>query len=376
LRKLAWLGLALLAVPLASMPAEDAGPEKEGSEPAARSVLRGDGLAPTLSVHGFADTTFLLQSTETDADVDSTEAGFFVGEFDLYLVGRLSQRFSFLAETVFEYETDGETRAEVERIFVKYAHSDRLWASLGRRHTPLGYWNETFHHGLILQPTVERPRALRFEDHDGILPIHSVGLDVGGTYFRGPWSLEYRGGVYNGRAPERDVVESFGDSNVNKAGLLKLSVVRESRNGQLQFGPMVLRDEIPPSQNPLSPHGEIDERIYGFHFVYTSEPFEFLSEYWDINHRETDAAAVFDHRAYYALAVWQPWVWKPYIGYDVLDLQEGDPYYVGIPPSQRRTLAGVRFDVAPFLAVKFELRHDDETGLETNGIAIQVAYTF
>jgi len=352
----------------------DEQPATEEEKP--RSALRaGGGISPKFSLHGFADASFIAEDVSFPEDDDETKAGFFLGEFDLYMVSQLSPKWSFLGELVFEFEQGGETRADVERVFVKYSVSDMFWTSFGRRHTPLGYWNETYHHGLFLQPTVERPLVLRFEDQGGVLPIHAVGIEVGGRKFTGPWSLDYRGGVYNGRGPTREVVQSLGDANVNKAALLKLTASHD-RSNRFRFGGMVYRDEIPPNTEALAPHAEMDERIYGIHFIYEREQIKFYSELYDIRHLESGTSEDWDHLGYYVLAVWRPWAWKPYLGYEVLDLEEGDPYYDGIPTPQKRALAGVRFDPIPFLALKFELRRDDFTDTEANGVAVQVAYTF
>lgn len=363
--------VALCALPVAS--ASEA--EAESEETEARSVLSRGEFSPKFSLHGFADATFVAEELSIPNDDGEREIGFFLGEFDLYMVSQLSERFSFLGEVVFEFEKDGETNVDVERVFVKYTMSDLFWTSFGRRHTPLGYWNETFHHGLFLQPTVARPLVLRVEDNDGVLPIHSVGVDAGGRKFSGPWSLDYRGGVYNGRGATREVVQSFGDANVNKAALLKASLLLD-RSDHIRVGGMVYSDEIPPNPDAPGIHEEMDERIYGLHFVYEREQLKVLTEYYHIGHREPATAGSWNHRGYYLIALWQPWKWKPYAGYDVLDLEEGDPYYAGIVPYHERILAGVRYDPIPFLAIKFEVRRDNRSESEANGVAIQAAYTF
>ena len=82
----------------------------------------------------------------------------------------MTNRLSFLGEVIFEFDDNGEAVVDIERVVFKYTLSDQLWASMGRHHTQLGYWNEVFHHGLLLQPTVDRPEGLKFEDDGGILP--------------------------------------------------------------------------------------------------------------------------------------------------------------------------------------------------------------
>src|SRR5207244_12772364 len=120
-----------------------------------------------------------------------------VGQFHLYLVSRLQRNLSFLGECVIETGEGGETGVDLERMYIRYAWSDYLHLAAGRTHTALGYWNEVFHHGTLLQPTVERPEALKFEDDGGILPVHSVGIEVGGRAERDDWTLDYVGNIAN-----------------------------------------------------------------------------------------------------------------------------------------------------------------------------------
>ena len=53
--------------------------------------------------------------------------------------------------------------------------SSRFFIEAGRTHTGFGYWNNAYHHGRWLQPTIARPRWVAFEDDGGILPVHWVG---------------------------------------------------------------------------------------------------------------------------------------------------------------------------------------------------------
>ena len=99
---------------------------------------------------------------------------------DLYVTSRLTNSISVLAETVLELDEQQELVVDMERIQITYRWSDLFRLAAGRGHTALGYWNETYHHGLLLQPTVERPEALKFEDDGGLLPVHFVGAELAG----------------------------------------------------------------------------------------------------------------------------------------------------------------------------------------------------
>ena len=44
---------------------------------------------------------------------------------------------------------------EVERMSIRFDHSDKFKASFGRYHTPINYWNTAFHHGQWLLRQIE-----------------------------------------------------------------------------------------------------------------------------------------------------------------------------------------------------------------------------
>jgi hypothetical protein len=341
-----------------------------------RSVVARE-VGPRFSLHGFADVGAFQGAVPSTAPNDPAEDFFAIGELDLYIVSGLSDHLSFLGELVFELDSQDEFVVDVERLFLKYTFSDRAWLSFGRRHTPLGYWNETFHHGRYLEPTVERPSALRFEDDGGILPVHTVGLAAGGRVFARTWGLDYVGGLGNGRGVNREDVQSARDVNDTKAAYLKLSVTRFA-NSQLQFGPMIYVDDIPG--DPMIPGrmDELDERILGLHFHYRSRKWELFSEYYNIRHDDVVGGTTYDNDSYYAIAVWRPWKWKPYVGIDNRTLDPGDPFFADLPPDFMRYLGGVRWDMGPFHALKFEYRYDEYAAEEVtvDSLAFQAAFTF
>jgi hypothetical protein len=349
-------------------------------ETAGRSedLARRHDLSPTFSLYGFADVTLRGESVKGAGSDTDTSSGFAIGALDLFILSRLADNLSFLGELVFETNDDGDFVVDLERLALKYTVSDRFWASVGRHHTALGYWNEAFHHGLILQPVVERPAVLQFEDDGGVLPVHSVGLTVGGRWFRGHWGLDYEGDISNGRGALPDDVQNLGDQNDSKSVTARLTV---SRDGEVQvlFGAMARADTIPPNPDPTLPdrNGSIDESIVGGHFVYRDRRLEVFAEYYDIRHGDSVSGADFDHRGYFAIAIRRSGRWRPYAGYDRLDLEDGDPYYAGFAASTKRLLAGVRLDASPLNAIKFEYQHDDApAGGETDALVVQASFTF
>ncbi len=350
------------------------GGERE-DEPDATSILRDGSFRPQFSLHGFADVSFVAEHSEDATDENRDEAYFAIGELDLYIVSHLADNISFFGELVFEAEDDGSYAADVERLIIRYTFSDSWWLSAGRHHTTFGYWNLAYHHGLLLQPTIERPQAWRFEDKGGILPTHSVGVTVGGRRFSGPWTFDYRVQLVNGRKADLEGVATQFDSNDQKAVAGRLSLTRERGEGvRLEFGPSIYLDTLPDDPTVVGRDSSIAERTLGFHFVYGSPDLEVIAEYADLKNDVKDGAD-FDHPSFYLVATWRRWKWKPYAGYDRMDLETGDPFFTGLVPTERK-LIGVRWDLSPFNALKMEVRRDNRGDDSIDGFAVQSAFTF
>ena len=176
----------LIASPAAAQ-SQAAGP------PPAPTHDEGQGSAreyPSLKISGFGDINF--------ARTEHVEGprGFFEGQLTLHMASALSARTTFFGEISFTPRVDAGTgtpaatgfNTEVERMIVRFDHSDQLKASVGRYHTPINYWNTAFHHGQWLQTTISRPEMIQFGGR--VLPVHFVGglvegaIPAGGSFSR------------------------------------------------------------------------------------------------------------------------------------------------------------------------------------------------
>ena len=128
--------------------------------------------AQAFEFSAFGD-TYLMDATN-----DTRHFGF--GGLDMFVRHSIDPNTEALLEYVFE--NDGSSFVlDVERLYLKRKINDNLNIGAGRFHSPLGYWNNTYHHGVLLQSTVTRPSFLDFEDGDAaVLPTHAVGLDLTG----------------------------------------------------------------------------------------------------------------------------------------------------------------------------------------------------
>lgn len=331
--------------------------------------------APRFSLHGFSDITWGGQRTTRRSGEAVRNESFGLGQLDLYMVSLLGENVSFLAETVFELGREQVFAADIERVLISYTWSDFFKLAIGRGHTALGHWNEAYHHGVLLQPTVRRPQALKAEDGGGILPIHFVGMELSGTMPLGEWRLQYVANVANGRGPRIEDIQNGSDLNTDKALALKLSLRRDG-DRTIRFGPSIYRDLIPADSSSTARVGQMRQLILGSHFVYDDQRVQFMAEAYRVNDDERQSGNQFDHDAWYAVLVGKFGKWNPYVGIDGIDFAPGDPFYAAVGTDLRRVLGGIRFDVNPFNALKLEIRRDKRPGDTTNAIAIQTAFTF
>lgn len=104
------------------------------------------------------------------------KVSFGLGGQDLFITSVITERLSFLGETVFKYSPESETEfnISVERIILKYNHAGNHSVLIGKHHTPINYWNDTYHHGRVFFPTIDRPLLFA----QGIIPLHTTGVSL------------------------------------------------------------------------------------------------------------------------------------------------------------------------------------------------------
>ncbi len=321
--------------------------------------------APQLIIKGFTDISF-------SENQDENENTFTLGQFDLFITSALSDKFSFLSEVVYRFGRDNKASFEIERVQVKYSHSDQINLVLGRMHTPLGYWNETYHHGAWFQTTAFRPEV----EDSNVLPQHEIGLQFLGSQRFPSLDFEYNISIANGRARTISENQTVQDFNGLKAVNILLKASPDALPG-LKFGFNTYIDKIPADPAVPARNGEIDELILGAHLVYLSANIEFLSEFAHISHDDEVSGKDFETTGYYIQGAYQYQKWKPYYRFDYLNFGDGDPYYASILLDQKKHTAGVRFDPILWLGLKIEYSFTRPRIKDSfSSITLQTAFTF
>jgi len=180
--------------------------------------------------------------------------------------------------------------------------------SFGRYHTPINWWNTSFHHGQWLQTTVSRPEMVQF---GRFLPVHFVGALLEGTLPVRGVNLNYNVGLGNGRGTVLSRAGDTGDNDNNRAWLAKVSARPDKAYG-LQFGGAVYQDRI-----NLTSGQSFREWITSGHVVWSRETPEIIAEAADVMHKDLAGILATSHsQAFYVQSAYRlplaNKVWKPY----------------------------------------------------------------
>lgn len=331
-----------------------------------------------LRIRGFGDIS--LHGDTQKGDTTS----FSLGQLDLFVTSDVSDKFRFLSEIVFEnggtniYGTQvGDKNSfgvDIERYLLQYSHNDYFSLSAGRGHTAIGYYNTEFHHSSWLQTTTGRPFLFDFEDHGGILPIHTVGVTASGQIPSGSLGLHYVAEVGNGRASRtplnEEPVQNDVDDQNHKAFNLAVFARPDPIRG-LQTGFSFYRDVLAPANSP-----RIGESILAAHVVLVRPRYEWLNEVVLDRHAMIGTQTVYNTPAFYTQLSRQFGAYRPYMRYQYMNVANTEPVFPDVGLRQGPSL-GLRFDASESVALKFQY---DYTQLRNqpavNGVALQLGFTF
>lgn len=321
------------------------------------SYERGQGLAindQRLVMRGYGNVAFSSLNERNGRPKQKSES-FSVGDFDLFFTGSLTDRLSLLGELFFEMD-NGETGLDMERLQLQYTLRDWFNISAGRHHTPLGYWNSAFHHGKYFQTSVDRPLFLNFEDEGGILPVHSIGMEVWGRKDFSPFGLLYSFDISNGRGKNTDLIQNVKDTNHDKAFAFQVALEPNVLPG-LRIGGNLYTDRLPPDRDDPTRIRSIRENIFGVHLIYLSGNYELLSELFRIQHRDKTSNKNFYTNALYVQLAYEMGDFKPFYRFEHVDFDGDDPFFTSFIDENNdltRNSFGLRYELVPFTALKFQ----------------------
>lgn len=321
-------------------------------------------MAPALAFEFGAFSNVKFTSTNEAGVSDS----FAIGGLDLYVRQQIDLKTEVFIEYVFESEGAGFV-LDLERLYIKRQITDDVKVGMGRMHSPLGYWNNTYHHGVLIQDTVSRPSFLDFEDGaTAILPTHVIGAEVGGHIA----GVGYEFSLANSTFIDTKDFEGIGVGNISDFSDEKTLFYRltyavpdfDLTLGLSGLSGAVIEGGVDAPMYGLAAGDTIvDQTITALDLRYSVDKMDVLAEYYMM----TNDAAVgvgdgrrHDATAYYVQVSYQLHEqFRPTVRYESLETEVGDVYFATL---NSKKAAGVRSDyTATVVALRYDL--DDSNAL-------------
>ena len=316
----------------------------------------------TKTFRGFADINFTVD------DAKGTNSGFRIGEFDTYITGTLAERTSFLSEVTYKYSD--RWIIGFERLWVRHSFGDHLRVSAGKFHTPLGYWNRTYHHGVLLYTSIDKPQFQK------LIPIHTLGIRLSGReigWARLYYSLMIGNGIGSSPTADNDQAKSLTfdlHSKVIDGVDWGLSVYRDhaSKGGMHETG-------TPHLSHFLELDEDVDVWIVVASGVVEKRGFEVLTEFALVNTEGETSGKSTNSKGGYILGSYELNQYVPYVKLDYLKVVAGDLLY---EHADTKSLAiGINYHLSHLTSLKVQYTsqstEDDEA---ENRFATQLAIGF
>lgn len=316
--------------------------------------------AQETQIRGFAD---------FGANYTNDQVNFTLGEQDLFITSDVSDRLSFLGETVFKYSATSPTRFDIsiERIILKYNIKGNHNILFGKHHTPVNYWNDSYHHGRVLFPTIFRPEMFG----KGVIPLHTTGIRFQGQNL-GKLRFGYDALIGNGGA-STDAL----DFNKKKSVMLGVNMTPIDH---FRVGLTYYHDNVPAQtvQHHTSnvAKKDIDQSLYSASVSYFGNKFELLAEtsvginaYNDtiVDGTITGVSPMSPAAYLYAgYRIKQKFV--PYVRVDLLEFDHNEMLFSN--NTQRGAVFGLRYEINYLAVVKLEYGY-----METSHEGVQLSHT-
>ncbi len=294
-----------------------------------------------------------------------------IGSVDFYLTPKLGDRVLMLSELIFEVGPDNSVGTDLERFQIGYQFSDAATVWVGRFHTPYGYVNTAFHHGVWLADALRRPKFANFEDHGGVLPSHTVGVWLTGSERAGPGKVLYD--LYAGNAQQiiGGIVDMQSGGNLHGSAIAGTRLSYQFSSGAadgLTVGANYFTDKV----NSADTTNLTRLNVAGVYAAYDTDAWEHIAEAYSFNDTNLNGPGGTNRsNAWFAQFAYRAHWGVPYVRYERASLDQRDLYFAEqqFGASYHRAAAGVRFDINDKSAIKFELANTHTTDDRPQDIA-------
>ena len=307
-------------------------------------------------------------------DAQKEQVNFTLGEQDLFITSDISDRVSFLGETVFKFSNLSPTKFDIsiERIILKYNIKGNHNILFGKHHTPVNYWNDSYHHGRVLFPTIFRPMMFDM----GVIPLHTTGLRFQGQNL-GKLRLGYDALIGNGVASN-----DFGDLNQMKSLMLgaHITPIDGFRIGLSYYSDYIPKGALLHHSSNVSKQN-VKQTMYSGSVSYFGNKFELLAESSVAINQNDSTGATVSPTAYVYAGFRTKYKLVPYMRVDLLDFSSEEVLF---PNKQYQgALLGLRYEINYLAVLKLEYNYTESMSMSdhssmthTNAINFQFAIGF
>jgi hypothetical protein len=288
---------------------------------------------------------------EYSENPDSNGQDIALGETAIFVFGRLSDRLSILTEVSLLPKKYREDTVKVERITLQLDLTDKHRLVVGKMHTPVNYWNDSYHHGRYFFPTIDRPLAFKL-----FVPIHELGFRFSGSQL-GKYNFFY------------DVVLSSGQSAKDRGfanGVASKTVaIGIKPTEHLEIRSSLYQDRIfnhlqdPGHKHPMAmptTGTDLDWQLWSGSMHFENQTFEMLAELSSIRSASRNTS----HSSY----LFAGWKWStrvnPFIFTDLLTVNSDETHF--LPGKRRRFGIGIKAFISDQLDLKVDLSTYDFQG--------------
>ena len=317
-----------------------------------------------------AQNTKIRGFVEANMSFEDDILGFGFGEQDLFITSEINDNISFLGETVFKYSSSSTTKfnVSIERVIIKYNYKGNHNFLIGKHHTPISYWNDTYHHGRVFFPTIDRPLLFAA----GIIPIHTTGIAFEGLNLgklRFGYNLMIGNGIGSDEIEDNDKYKSI-TAGIHIKPIDKLQIGLSYYNDVISEN-----SKVHEHTKFLIPENAIKQQLLTANVAYFGTKFEVLAEGSFVSNKTEilNRSNSFATYLYAGIKIKEKWV--PYLRVDNLSYDNDDFYFNNEETTSFVT--GLRYEFNYLAVVKLEYQYTDLDILgSTNKLTAQIAIGF
>jgi hypothetical protein len=316
----------------------------------------------------FSQDTKIRGFIDINSSLENDHLSFQIGEYDLFITSEINDRISFLGETVFRYDLDkNDFEVSVERVIFKYNYYGNHSFLIGKHHTPLNYWNDSYHHGRVFFPTIDRPYLFKA----GIIPLHTTGASLQGMNLgklRFGYDLMVGNGIGSNDLKDNDTHKSL------------TAAVHIKPLDRMRIGASFYHDNISP--NGEDHHGldfgieeAVKQQLYTASFAYFGKKLEVLTEATYAANTADSSGTVNSISSYFYAGYRIKEKIIPYFRLDSSHFEDEEFYYTNNDVTTFTT--GIRYEINYLAVVKLEYQHESISLLDNiNKVKLQIAIGF